>query len=142
MADDLGALIGAVAQNPAFMDLVKELRGGQEGADDLMEKLPAAIGGIAPMLGLGKPQEREDGAPPRTEPAAGAEDAQAVPPAPDAVVSDRRFRQANAERLLAALKPYLGDRRRGMIDQCVSVLRLTDLLGAAGLLDGHAAEGS
>ena len=124
MAQDIGSIVERIMKDPEFVGLVNELRGTENGEvpdpADISSRLPEMLRGLAPMLGSGEKKE-EDGK-------KGEEEKEPVP-AP----RFGSFNRANAERLLAALKPYLGERRREMIARCVSVLQITDLIGAAGL---------
>ena len=134
MAEDLGAAIEKIMKNPEFAGLVKELRGSDESvertSEDLMARLPEVIEQLSPMLG------GLEGDASKEEKTGSAEEAGV--PAPIVTKSPGSFSKSNAERLLRALKPYLGERRRGIIDQCVSVMQLSDLISASGVIGGLA----
>ena len=132
MAEDLSAAIEKIMKNPEFVGLVKELRGSDESvertSEELMAKLPEVMEQLSPMFG------GSGGDSPKEEKA--ESDGSADVPAPIITKSPGSFNKSNAERLLRALKPYLSERRCSVIDQCVSVMQLTDLIGASGVLNG------
>ncbi|MBR4206471.1 MAG: hypothetical protein IKQ92_13445 [Clostridia bacterium] len=128
MAEDIGSIVEKIMKNPEFVGLVNELRGSDGGTDAAAARLPEMLREFAPMLA----SEPEDGNRKTAEKAAEGDGEETLP----ASLAGKSFNRENARRLLNALRPYLGERRRGMIDQCVSVLQITDLIGAAGLAGG------
>ena len=136
MADDIASMVEKIMGNPEFREMVKELRGEDAPPDgDLMRRLPEVMGALSPILGsVGSRKE----VPPGDGNGAGGE----TEAAPSPVVRGGRFNRKNAERLLAALRPYLSDSRCGIIDKCVSVMQITELIDASGafgnLLPGSA----
>ena len=133
MADDIASMVEKIMQNPEFREIVGELRGSREnipGGDDLMSRLPEVMASLSPLLSSAGSGE----APPDqgSSPNDGGE-------AP--VVSGGKFNRKNAERLLAALKPYLRASRCGIIDKCMSVMQISELIGAAGGLGAIAGPG-
>lgn len=135
MADDIASMVEKIMQNPEFREIVGELRGSREnnpGGDDLMSRLPEVMASLSPLLssagtGAGD-SSSEKGSPPN--------DGGETP-----VVSGGKFNRKNAERLLAALKPYLRASRCGIIDKCMSVMQISELIGAAGGLGAIAGPG-
>jgi hypothetical protein len=132
MAEDIGSMVEKIIGNPEFQTLVGELRGSSSGeqpdADALMSRLPEVMARLSPLL------SSAESAPDHTK-----------PPADAPVVSGGKFNRKNAERLLAALKPYLRASRCGIIDKCMSVMQIGDLIGAAGglgALTGPPSDGS
>ena len=103
-----------------------------------MNRLPDVMAALGPFLnsvGDGK-KDPSDGADPggEGEEMSGesrAEEAESgsLP----AVIGKKPFRKTDAERLFLALKPYLGERRQNMVDRCVSVMQMSNLLKAAGV---------
>ncbi len=122
MADDIGSMVEKIIGNPEFRNLVGELRGSGEAPDSdaLMSRLPEVMAAISPLLSSSE-----------SVPPSGSE-AKPSPPADIPVVSGGKFNRKNAERLLTALRPYLRASRCGIIDKCMSVMQITDLIGAAG----------
>ncbi|MCR4904900.1 MAG: hypothetical protein K6A33_02380 [Clostridiales bacterium] len=120
MADDIGSMVEKIIGNPEFRTLIGELRGSGDAPDsaELMSRLPEVMAQLSPLLSS-------------SEPSPDAE-AQPSPPADAPVVSGGKFNRKNAERLLTALKPYLRASRCGIIDKCMSVMQISDLIGAAG----------
>lgn len=129
--EDLGAAVERIMADPAFSRMVKELGGGDSG--DLMEKLPQVMETLGPILGGDNADKTADPPPEKKE-----EDRKAENPLPQisAVVGKRPYSRTNAEKLFIALRPYLGDRRREMVDRCVQVMQMGDLLRAAGAAAG------
>ena len=145
MTEDIGAAVERIMRDPAFAGLVKELGGGDSA--DLMSRLPEVMKTIGPILGAagetGAEQEREE----RKETEASPDPAPVKPetaaPVPVEVLGKKPFSRSNAEKLFLALKPYLGNRRRDMVDRCVSVMQMSELLKAAGIAGtGGGGEGS
>lgn len=137
MNGDLSQIVNKIMSNPEFGNLVNELKnsdlaagssGGKEvSADDIMKKLPDVMG----MLGMnasGKEahNDTEDQATPVS----------AVPQSIDsekiekAVKALKKMDNQKCEKLLGALKPYLSRERGEVIDKAVSVMKITDILGA------------
>lgn len=48
----------------------------------------------------------------------------------------KKYDKARAEKLLYAIKPYLNPTRCSIIDKCVSVMQITDVMGALRGLEG------
>ena len=133
MADDIASMVEKIMQNPEFREIVGELRGSREnnpGGDDLMSRLPEVMASLSPLLSSAGSGEAppDQGSPPN--------DGGETP-----VVSGGKFNRKNAERLLAALKPYLRASRCGIIDKCMSVMQISELIGAAGGLGAIAGPG-
>ena len=141
MAEDIGAAVERILKDPAFSNLVRELGGGD--GTDLMGRLPEVMKTLGPILGSGgggaDPGEtKPDGPKPDPPPAE-----QSAAPVPVEVIGKKPFSRGNAEKLFLALRPYLGDRRRTMVDRCVSVMQMTELMKAAGIADlGGRGEGA
>ena len=136
--EDLGAAVERIMADPAFGRMVKELGGGDMG--DLRERVPQVMETLGPLLGgMGKEKDEEaeegdtaDAPASREVPADNVENS-----AGPAVLSGHKpYSRTDAERLFLALKPYLGDRRRDLVDRCLSVMRMGALLKAAGLTPG------
>lgn len=118
MAEDIGSMVEKIMQNPEFQNLVGDLRGSEAppDSDALMSRLPEVMARLSPLLSSAEHAPAEEEA----------------RPSPPAVVSGGKFSRKNAERLLTALKPYLRASRCGIIDKCMSVMQIGDLIGAAG----------
>ena len=129
MDTDLGKLMDSIVKNPDFVRLVGELNGGE--VPDLSEKIPQALETVGPLLNSlssGKTTgEKAEEAPQVLKNDSRKE--------PETVVTGRKpWNRTNAERLLLALKPYLGGNRREIVDKCMSVMQMSDLIGTSGLL--------
>lgn len=133
--DDLSSMVQKIMQNPEFTNMVKELRGemqGQQNDDkqqsggdksgdisaEMMSKLPEIMSMLSPMLG------KLDGGESRT-----------ASPVQKSEVVPKKYDKAKAEKLLYAIKPYLSTSRCDIIDKCVSVMQITDVMGALGGLE-------
>lgn len=144
-AVDLGTMVEKIIGNPEFQGMVKGLRGEGGDAGDLMSRLPELMARLGPLMGgaggeadPGSGPDRSAPGPSEPSPGAPASDPGEGPQSESAppLVRGGRFNRRNAERLLAALRPYLGERRQGIVDKCMSVVQITELIGAAGMTDG------
>lgn len=126
MENDISGMIAKIIQNPEFADMVKEIRGGDESTDEvqkeMMEKLPGVLSMVSPLIGgnasEGETKDRSEGEKSEEKPA---------PP---------KYDKGRAEKLMGALKPYLKPERQQIIDKCMSVMQLSDVMGAFGGLEG------
>ena len=133
--EDLGAAVERIMADPAFGKMVKELGGGDMG--DLRERVPQVMETLGPLLG-GMDGEKDGGEGTEAKPASreASEDNGADSAVPAVLTGHKSWDRTNAERLFLALKPYLGDRRRDLVDRCLSVMRMGALLKSAGLTAG------
>ncbi len=138
MEKDLNQIVSQIMANPEFGNLVKELKqsnaasSGENGStvptDEVMKKLPE----VMQMLGMGQSQ------PSSAQPEAPAESSGA---GEEQVKIDRALKaikkmdSQKCERLLGALKPYVNKERGEVIDKAVSVMKITDILGAIQAVD-------
>lgn len=143
MDGDLSQMIQKIMQNPEFSSMVNELRGEmggdkqgdapnpQKSSDDItaemMSKLPDVMAMVSPLLG------KSDGNHAKSEDKS-HESIQHDSKSADSLT--KKYDKAKAEKLLYAIKPYLSRNRCDMIDKCVSVMQLGDVMGALGGLDG------
>ena len=126
---DISGMIEKIMQNPEFAGMVKELRGdGGTGVvqGDIMSKLPEVMAMLSPMLGgqgkLGDGGQKEEKSEKNSE--------------IRHLKSIDRYDKTRATRLMSALKPYLSPERCTMIDKCMSVLQLGDVMTVLRGLDG------
>ena len=130
--DDLSAIIGKIVQNPEFADMVSSIKGESKNdnreniTNEMMSKLPDVLAMVSPMLEGNYEKNDADSAKGKGS---------------DASVSDKaaplkKYDKGKAERLLNALKPYLRSERCDIIDKCVSMMQLTDVMGVLQGLDG------
>ena len=122
MENDIASMISKIVQNPEFVGMVNELRGDGKSPEatqkEMLEKLPEVVGMVAPMLG------EEDGAQPHEKSPSKTGQKQ------------KKYDKVRATKLMQAIKPYLSGGRAEIIDKCVSVMELTDVVGSLGGLDG------
>lgn len=126
---DISGMIEKIMQNPEFAGMVKELRGDGGTGDvqgDIMSKLPEVMAMLSPMLGgqgkLGDGGQKEEKSEKNSE--------------IRHLKSIDRYDKTRAMRLMSALKPYLSPERCTMIDKCMSVLQLGDVMTVLRGLDG------
>ena len=141
---DLTAMIQKIVQDPSFAGMVSELREDSSSASsgeissEMMEKLPDVLSMLSPMLGSqdDAPQEKEENKKEEhgetrentvQEKRKGMRIEQILP---------KKYDKNKAEKLLHALKPYLSPSRCAIIDQCMSVMQLTDVMQALQGLEG------
>ena len=122
---DIASMISKIVQNPEFVGMVNDLRGdGKSTAEtqkEMLDKLPDVMSMVSPMLGDTRSGDRSEDKP----------TAAPVPPS-----KSGKYDKARATKLMQALKPYLSHERAEIIDKCVSVMQITDIVGAVGGLDG------
>lgn len=126
-SDDISAMISKIVQNPEFASLVNGLRGdqGEKSSDELAhemeEKIPDAMKMLSQLTGGEKSEETQSGE-----------------SKPESTIESKlkNFDKAKAERLMLALKPYLSPERCAVIDKCMSVMNISDVIGALKGLEG------
>lgn len=113
---DISEVISKLTQNEELSAMVKELRGkedkGVDGAD-IMGKLPEIMSMLSPMMGGASGDEQK---------VAGNVEVKKEPQ------GESKFNKARATKLMSALKPYLSAERCTMIDKCMSVMQIGDIM--------------
>jgi len=125
MNGDLTEMLRKIIENPEFAGMVGELRGdgdGESAAKEMMEKLPGVLDMVKPMLENADPSDDKERRGESTE-----------PKKQDGL---KKYDKVRAEKLMCALKPYLNQSRCEMIDKCISVMQIGDVMTAVGGLDG------
>ena len=143
---DISSMIGKIMSDPAFTEMVGRLKSSGSSVSGLSDvetsddkssenfqsrpapEISDVMAAIGPMLsGIG---------------ADGGKHAQKLNESSRTENTEehqRRFRKhdkAQAEKLLNALKPYLSKNRCEIIDKCVSVMQITDIVSAFGGIEG------
>ncbi|MBR3999707.1 MAG: hypothetical protein IKI93_15365 [Clostridia bacterium] len=122
MNGDLSEMLKKIIENPEFAGMVSELRGDgdPDGASrEMLEKLPGVMELVKPMLeSSGEKTENSDSQKEKEQQTA------------------KRYDKVRAEKLMSALKPYLSPNRCQIVDKCVSVLQIGDVMNVLGGLDG------
>ncbi len=125
MNGDLSEMLKKIIENPEFAGMVGELRGdgdSESASREMLEKLPGVMEMVKPMLESGgtgeKSQENEK---------------KENEPHPAIL---KKYDKVRAEKLMCALKPYLNPTRCEMIDKCISVMQIGDVMNVLGGLDG------
>lgn len=127
---DISEMINKIMQDPQLSEMMRELKGNNSGSSadtqaDIMEKLPQIMSVISPLIGDGArasdKDEKNDGKPTvKSKEARGFE----------------KYDKARATRLMSAIKPYLSRERCSMIDKCMSVMQLGDVMTVLRGLEG------
>lgn len=128
---DIASIISKIVENPEFAGMVNEIKGksgGETSTDDIMASLPQIMSMVSPMLDSSKPHE---------ERAPVVEEKHANPSNNERAVSALaskagKYDKARATKLMQALKPYLTHERAEIIDKCVSVMQISDIVGSLG----------
>ncbi len=131
MNEDLSSVIEKIVNNPEFAGMVSEIKGKDSPASsedmsrEMMKKLPDVMSMVSGMFGGSK----NDGENKKSE-------STQVDAHPVANIIPAKYDKSKAERLLRALKPYLSGGRCEIIDRCLSVMQITDVMGAVRGLEG------
>lgn len=124
---DISSIISKIVQNPEFAEMVNELRSengaGETTPEEMLGKLPEIMKTVSPMIGgmtgnEGKAPDKENGS-----------------PHPVQKKNSGKYDKVRATKLMQALKPYLSPQRADIIEKCVSVMQIGDIVGALGGID-------
>lgn len=128
MDNDIGGIISKIIKNPEFAEMVREIKGGNESSGDvqkeMLDKLPEVMSMVSPLLSSSS----------ETADAKGQNGEQVEQPKETKI--GKKYDKGNAEKLMRALKPYLKPERQQMIDRCMSVMQLSDVVNTLGGIDG------
>ncbi len=141
--EDISSMVEKIMKNPEFAGIVNELRGTEAGTqsevttNDMLSHLPEVVSMLKPFLGDSS-SASSSGPDQATQtsdsdtPTSSAPEAQKVsaPPLP------KKYDKSRAEKLMSALKPYLNSNRCEIIDRCVSVMQITDVMEALQGIEG------
>lgn len=139
---DISEMVKGIMQNPEFAGLIRELRGeqGKDSSDvqgEIMKKLPEIMSMLGPMLNGQSGGEKQDSTPKTSKDGRSGEAAGAK-----LVKSLDKFDKTKAARLMSALKPYLSHERCEMIDKCMSVIQIGDVMTALRGIEGIGKNGN
>lgn len=142
----LAQMVEQIMKNPEFTGIVNELRGASGDAPaaspvsqtEILSRLPDVMAMLGPLIGE---NNASSGGKPEDTPVTEAEKESPKPPEeePSGAVSafqPKKYDRNRAEKLMAALKPYLNPNRCEIIDKCVSVIQITDIVGALQGIEG------
>lgn len=148
---DLTQMVEQIMKNPEFTGIINELRGGSEKGDtqqvsqgEILSHLPEVMSMLKPLIG-GNDSGAEKTEPPKQEseqsaPSHGPSSDSASSPGnsahPVSALLPKKYDKSRAEKLMAALKPYLNSNRCEIIDKCVSVMQITDVVEALQGIEG------
>ncbi len=136
---DIAQMVENIMKNPEFTGIINELRGGDSGntpqvsQGEILSHLPEVMSMLKPLIGDtggSTPKEnRESGKSESIPAASGAGKAVSA-------ILPKKYDKSRAEKLMAALKPYLNSNRCEIIDKCVSVMQITDVVEALQGIEG------
>ena len=134
---DISEMIKGVMQNPEFAGLVKELRGdeGKNTSDiqsDIMSKLPEIMSMLGPRVN-GQSDSRKN----ENNTKSSKDEGRADPGAAKLLKKLDKFDKTKATRLMSAIKPYLSRERCDMIDKCMSVIQIGDVMAVLRGMDSY-----
>lgn len=124
--EDLTSVIEKIIQNPEFAGMVNSMRGESEQKNtadiskEMMNKLPGVMSMVSSMLNSDGEENTKH---------KNSDESKKI----NSVLSGlniSRHDKDKAEKLLRALRPYLNGNRCEIIDKCVSVMQITDVVGA------------
>lgn len=134
---DISEMIKGIMQNPEFAGLVKELRGdeGKNSSDiqsDIMSKLPEIMSMLGPMMnGQSESRRHEDDKKSNKDEGGSDQGVAKILKKLD------KFDKSKATRLMSAIKPYLSRERCDMIDKCMSVIQIGDVMTVLRGMDSY-----
>lgn len=129
----IAQMVEQIMKNPEFTGIINELRGGsgntpQVSQTEILSHLPDVMSMLKPLVGDAAPPPKEDKAESIPKPEENTKAVSAFLP--------KKYDKNRAEKLMAALKPYLNQNRCEIIDKCVSVIQITDIVEALQGLEG------
>lgn len=131
MDNDIGGIISKIIKNPEFAEMVKEIKGGDESSGEvqkeMLDKLPEVMAMVSPLIASSNGDSGESKA---------QNNAVEQVEHPKEANVGKKYDKGNAEKLMRALKPYLKPERQQMIDRCMSVMQLSDVVNTLGGIDG------
>ncbi len=147
---DLTQTVESIMSSPEFAGIINELRGGGDSGNaqtpplaqgEILSRLPEVMAMLKPLIGAENPTENsaEPSVPPVSPPKVEAEPEKKLPEAKAvSAILPKKYDKSRAEKLMAALKPYLSSNRCEIIDKCVSVMQITDVMEALQGIEGIA----
>ncbi len=146
----IAQMVEQILQNPEFAGIVSELRGSGGEAQtpvvsqaEILSRLPDVMAMLKPLVGETAGAVSVNTAPapediPVPETASSAEIPQKTEEPVKAASAGlpKKYDKNRAEKLMAALKPYLNRNRCEIIDKCVSVIQITDIVEALQGIEG------
>ncbi len=137
--NDISSIITKIIQNPEFAQMVSGMKGNGESAGDvqreMLENLPGVLNMVSPLVG-GKTDGESDKSGDSGSSGGGEEVKQTMKNVNSPAKISGKYDKGKAEKLMYALKPYLSPERCRIIDRCVSLMQLTDVVEAFGGLEG------
>ena len=138
---DISSMINKIISDPSFAEMIGGMKGTESGktaeemSRDIASKLPDVMAMLAPMLSSsGDGKKETDNIDPPGE--AGNKESASKSSSGKSDMVSKKYDKAHAEKLLYAIKPYLSRNRCEIIDKCVSVMQITDVVNAFGGLEG------
>ena len=133
---ELSAVINRIISDPSFAEMVGRIKGdsgtsSDEISRDLSSKLPDEMAMIAPML---QGSDEKTGTDTKSDAAPEKKDDTHTSEEKNGIIQ-KKYDKSKAEKLMTAIKPYLSKNRCEIIDKCVTVMQLTDVVSAFGGLE-------
>lgn len=143
-SSSISQAVEQIMKNPELTGIINELRGGAGNAPpvsqtEILSHLPDVMAMLKPFTG-GQEEQREQSE--QGTPSSGKEEKSEPLPKPEepvkavSAVPVKKYDKNRAEKLMGALKPYLSRNRCEIIDKCVSVIQITDIVEALQGLEG------
>lgn len=137
---DLTGMVEGIMKNPEFAELLNEIRGKSGNGDsskkitteEMLSHLPDVMAMLGPIAGSAtansdEATKEEKKSEPNDFPSdKKSEDENSSVQKVSA--SPKKYDKKRAERLMSALKPYLNPGRCEIVDKCLSVMQLTDVV--------------
>ncbi len=142
-SSSIAQMVEQIMKNPEFTGIVNELRGASgDGSGsapvsqtEILSRLPDVMAMLGPLIG---PNNASAGGKTEEIPVQNTEPSPPKEEMSKAVSAffPKKYDKNRAEKLMAALKPYLNPNRCEIIDKCVSVIQITDIVEALQGIEG------
>lgn len=133
---DLTGMVEGIMKNPEFAELLNEIRGNSGNdskkkitTDEMLSHLPEVMAMLGPIAGAATADsgDKVNAEKNESETAENTE-GKSVEAASVLAKPPKKYDKKRAERLMSALKPYLNPGRCEIVDKCLSVMQLTDVV--------------
>lgn len=134
---DLTGMVEGIMKNPEFAELLNEIRGSSGGndskkkitTDEMLSHLPEVMAMLGPIAGAATADSGDKvNAEKNESETAETTEGKSVEAASVLAKPPKKYDKKRAERLMSALKPYLNPGRCEIVDKCLSVMQLTDVV--------------
>lgn len=133
---DLTGMVEGIMKNPEFAELLNEIRGSSGNdpkkkitTDEMLSHLPEVMAMLGPIAGAATADSSDKvNAEKNESETAETTEGKSVETASVLTKPSKKYDKKRAERLMSALKPYLNPGRCEIVDKCLSVMQLTDVV--------------